>query len=537
MVKDPLQNYLIDPFNNLVDKFDTNPQDYLNTCHIFVGVTGQGKTYAITKNHIEKLLIEKDVKCLIYTVPLSEIREDDQFDTCVDELQKQLPSGETVKFVTKPKVALKALKQGKKVVLATTHQGIWTKSSKYGKELLKYLNLKKIKTAVFIDEAHTWTVSHFLNYEIVTGNSPSNYEARLFQEVQKLAGFTPYIFGITATPNREHTEVVTTNGTMKFSIANEMCPKDLMVWKNAWLRKVTHFNPDMKDDVEKALESYLLSMMSDEKKTGAKMSGLIQCNNSRKKGTKSLSFHADVDTVMEMVKDIVQNTVVLNKHFSSSKEVFAIMTENFCYSFSADGKSKTEYETEEELKDELNAPDSSVRVLFVVAKGKAGMNIFPLKYIMSMRKMKTKEDNLGFITENPIQLLGRAVRLYSGESGEDFKNVSPNYNMKEFISKTKISIEYIKIINSICVWAPTSKVWYEAIKQFEESYITHVDDVIFDEWNDDYEIEEEVCPYCNGTGKKFKKDIEEATNLNASSIDGINNALNTDFAGHLYVKN
>ena len=57
--KCPLKDCLIDPFNALVDRLDKEP--VYNKAYVFTGVTGQGKTLAVTNNHIEKLLVEKDV--------------------------------------------------------------------------------------------------------------------------------------------------------------------------------------------------------------------------------------------------------------------------------------------------------------------------------------------------------------------------------------------------------------------------------------------------------------------------------------------
>ena len=141
---DALKDFLVNPFNELVDELDKNP--VYNKCYIATGVTGQGKTFAVTSNHIEKLLIDKDQQIVIYSVPLSEIREDEKFDTCADDLMKK--HGVDVKFTAYPKIALKHLRKGKKVVFCTTHQGIWTKISKYGNQLFNYIYNNKVKVLV-----------------------------------------------------------------------------------------------------------------------------------------------------------------------------------------------------------------------------------------------------------------------------------------------------------------------------------------------------------------------------------------------------
>ena len=511
---DALKDFLVNPFNELVDELDKNPVH--NKCHIATGVTGQGKTFAVTSNHIEKLLIDKDQQIVIYSVPLSEIREDEKFDTCADDLMKK--HGVDVKFTAYPKIALKHLRKGKKVVFCTTHQGIWTKISKYGNQLFNYIYNNKVKVAVFIDEAHTWTISHPDNYILVSGNTPTKYEASLFNKVSLLAEYSPYIFGITATLNREHTDTVPTIGNMVYEVYNQMVPKELMVWKNAWSNKFTHFDTNSETSVKETLKTMFSKMVEDENKTGVKKVAIIQCKPKRAKNLPPIPFHADSDTLVEVCKELNE----VYSYFSTKDNVFSVMDQNSCYSFSSDGKYKIEFDNEEELKDSANDVDDPLRVIFVVEKGKAGMNIFPLKVVMSLRDYNNKTDELGEITEFPIQLLGRTVRLYGGLDEDDFKDISPNYDMKDFLNNTETSIDDIKVMNSGDYYIPNTSVWFAAVKTFQESYITHVDDVNFDDVMVDtgHECEEEVCTHCGGTGVEPKKDIVEDTNF-----EGIDNVL------------
>ena len=512
--KDPLKDFLITPFNDLVDKLEKNP--VFNKCNIATGVTGQGKTFAITSNHIEKLLIDKDQQIVIYSVPLTEIREDDKFDTCADDLMKM--HGVDVKFTSFPKIALKYLSKGKKVVFCTNHQGIWTKSSKFGKELFDYIYSKKIKVAVFIDEAHTWTISHADNYLIVSGNTPTNYEASLFTKVSLLAEYSPYIFGITATLNREHNGMVGTIGNMVYDVYNEMVPKALMVWKNAWYNSFTHFDTNSKTSIVETLKTMFFKMAEDEKKTGVKKVAIIQCKPKRRKDLPPKPFHADSDTIANLCAELNEKY----NFFSTKDNVFSLMNEKSCASFSSDGKYYNTFHTEEDLKDAANDVADPLKVIFVVEKGKAGMNIFPLKVVMSLRNYDGKSDDLGEITEFPIQLKGRSVRLYAGLNEEDFKTISPNYDMKEFLNNSETSIEDIKVMNSADFYVPNTKVWYSAVETFKDAYITHVDDVDFDE----IEVgtvnhcEQDDCIRCGGTGKEPKTDIVEDTNY-----DGLDNVF------------
>ena len=72
----------------------------------------------MTSNHIEKLLIDKNQQLVIYSVPLSEIREDEKFEECVDNLMKK--SRDDVKFTSYPKIAIKYLRKLRKLFVQIT---------------------------------------------------------------------------------------------------------------------------------------------------------------------------------------------------------------------------------------------------------------------------------------------------------------------------------------------------------------------------------------------------------------------------------
>ena len=505
---DPLEDFLIKPFNNLVDNLVDDPK--YDGLHLAIGVTGQGKTLAITKNHIAKLFNDAGVDLIIYSAPMSEILENDKFEDAVEKL-----SG--VYFAENPYKAYNYLKKGKKVVLCTTHSGVWTKVSKYGPILLKYVNTNKIKTAIFVDEAHTWTISHEDNYLKVSGNLPHHYEARLFTEVAKIAEFSPFIFGITATPNREHTGVVTPIGTMSFNIYNEMVDKNLMVWKNAWYKDSTFFNPSDKISVRETLKTMFTDMKEDENVTGVKKVALITvkpklpASTVKKRINKGIdTWHADIDHIPDMIKEI-NNTF----GFWSDKDiVFSIMDENSKVGFSSSGV-KEKFENEDELKAAGNDLNDPLRVVIAVEKGKAGMNIFTLKYLLSMREYTGKSDDLGSITEIPIQLIGRLVRLHSGIDHEEFSEIS-GYDMKKYLEENPDLVEKIKILNSFKTYTANTPVWIDAIEKLLKEYVTKIEDVPFDELK--YVInEEEICDHCGASSKYWNKKLVEDEDF--SNID------------------
>ena len=127
---------------------------------------------------------------------------------------------------------------------------------------------------------------------------------------------------------------------------------------------------------------------------------IIQCKPKRAKHLSQIDFHADSDTVIELCKELNQNY----SFFSTKDNVFSVMTQNSCYSFSSDEMYKTDFDNEEDLKDTANDVDDPLRVIIVVEKA-IKMNIFPLKFVMSLRDYNNKTDEILNNREFPIQLL------------------------------------------------------------------------------------------------------------------------------------
>ena len=511
MQKCPLQDYLIKPFDELLALMILNPKKFMKTMHMATGVTGQGKTLAVTMNHLHKLLVDADRQIVIYSVPNNEILEKDRFEEAVEELQKLLPRGQNVKFVTKPLEAIKQLKKGNKVVFATSHQGWVTKGSKYGGVLFDKIIDEDIKVAVIIDEAHTWLISCIENYPKVLGNTGTKYEASLFRKLEQLAQKTPYIFGMTATPNREHRGVIPPHGTMKFKFYNEMVPKELMVWKNAWFRENTFFDTNDPIQVESTLRKMLEELRDDEKITGVKQTALIQVKpvlsdkaiEGRNRRGESL-YHTDLETTKKIVSDLICDYNI----FSRDKCIMAVMDQNSKGAFSADGSSSIQYADEDELLASANDVNDDLRIIFVVNKGKAGMNIHSLGAILSLRDYNDKSDEIGEMTEFPIQTIGRLVRLYAGMLNEKFTDLT-GYNMKEYLKQNPELVDVIKILNSVRTYLPDTSVWRTALIEVLDKYMTALDDVPFDEFGDKKKIKKPTSQKSESQTLYIKTETED----------------------------
>ena len=495
--KDPLLDYLIKPFNNLIDNLIVNKK--YNVCNIAVGITGQGKTYSITQNNISKLFNDTKVKLVIYSVPENAVLDKKAFAEAVEKL-------DNCKLVFKPNKALKYLRRGKNVVLCTSNQGMWTRASKYGLELLQYIltNLKD-QVAIFIDEAHCWTISDILNYQDVSGNVPKNYEASLFKSVSKIAEISPFIFGITATPNREARGIIETIGTMKYEIYNNMAPKSLMIGKNAWLNKVNLFNTDSKSSIKSMILQMLLDMKKDEDLTGVKKTALIQVRANLSDKVIKKREEKGVSTWNANLTEMAQLIIEVNnefKIFNTNEILYAIMNESEKTAYSTDKTVTETFDDDDEIKEELDDTDSSLKILLVVEKGKAGMNVYSLGYMMSVRQYNTKDykaDEYGYITETPLQILGRCVRLWTGQNNDKFVKENNGYDIISYLKNNINKLDIIKTLNSFNVYVTDNGVWGAAIQEFMDKYVTSLNDINFDALLNDL-VEEEICPECNGTG-------------------------------------
>ena len=76
------------------------------------------------------------------------------------------------------------LDRGKKVVKLITDQAF---TGDRGMRLIQSLNERDKKFALFIDESHTWLISHYTQLQIVSGNTQTpSYKGTLFSRCLKL---------------------------------------------------------------------------------------------------------------------------------------------------------------------------------------------------------------------------------------------------------------------------------------------------------------------------------------------------------------
>ena len=439
------QDYLLKPFMKEI----TNPNFYktLNEMKIIVGKTGQGKTYTMAKSYIEELY-KKGVDVITVSFPTTEILDIKDFVGAI-ELGYALAKN--------TEEALYLLNNGvKKVLLLTCHQDLAV--SKKAEKFQKYLQTSGKEFAIFIDEAHTWLVSHLLNYKMCRGSHTPVYEAKLFNLLQELSTISPYIFGLTATPHYEQIGKIEPIGTMKFRLINKSAPKELLIDKTAWFRGVKYYTPDFVNnsfEINSLLEESIVNIFN----TKIKKAMLIQM------GPKNASTGMTVETGIHLVRQVIYS----NNLAAVNEGVFAVMTgeKNKTGVYTTIENEFTQY-SQDEIKAKLEDPNDPLRILIVVEKGKMGMSVRTLKTIFSFKTTDKKDDDKFPLVEFAIQLFGRLVRLNTLMSKDDFTN-GWGYSFEEY-ARTLSKEELLDLFeaNSIDLYLPDNDMNRTAVRDFKD---------------------------------------------------------------------
>ena len=448
-------DYLVTPFLKAVN--DKNFAFTTNEMKIIVGKTGQGKTYHTANTFIPDL-IKKGVKLIVVTVPQTEILDGDLF---IDALENM-----PVHVVFHPKAALKHLKKGRTVCLVTSHNSLVVQRG--NRALRKWMMTSGDEFAIFVDEAHTWLISNWLNYRDVQGAhaSPSKYEAKLFKALEELSKTSPYIFGMTATPNGEQLGKIDTVGTMKFKVINEMAPLHLTIPKSAYLNKVDYLDLKEKYDVWEKVGDAVTKIFTED--FGKTM--MLSCN------TKDSQHGYELKEVFDMVAQILTT----NGFVPEDEKCIAVMvgkggstSHNFQTGVYAVNGS-FEVVDEDEVKSKLDDVDDPLKVLIVVNKGQMGMNVTTMKSLISFKPSNKDNSQGDALTEFAIQTLGRLVRLNVGENLKDFTE-KWGYDISEYM-KTLSLEEKIKLItaNSFDILVPKTDMWVQAVDKFGTEYVSTI---------------------------------------------------------------
>ena len=453
-------DYLIGPFYSMVDNpnFSARTQE----AKLLVGVTGQGKTHYTATNFTPYLFDKHDMDLVVYTYPQKEILDTGEWFqglTATKTPGTQLVFGNA-------RQAMDYLKAGVKVIFLTTHRGFVVEPT--GKELIKYLKKSSKNFAIWVDEAHSWMISDLANYKKGTGNNISVYEATLFTALQELSVKTPYIFGLTATPNREAKGVITPIGDMKLSVINDFPPKELLISSTSWLSSTSFYDPKSPNaewEMWDLVEAAVIKLYNDYFKTGIKKTMMVSVGN---EGCRS---GLDSDFVKSQLLRIIDNNALAARN----ERTIAVMTSNKqkTGTFSYNRPKAATDDDENSIKEKLIDQEDALRFVIVKQKGRMGMNVSTLGSLVYL-KTPDRKDDLGPFTESPIQIMGRLVRFNTGIDKDKFVE-KYGYDLTKYVRilgrKQKSDLV---IANSIDMVLPKTDMWVEASDTFAKIYVSSV---------------------------------------------------------------
>lgn len=476
-----------------IDAFITNDRKGntpADTIHLIQGGTGSGKTFSAIW-YLMPRLVERNCVCISYGYPTKEIGQPEE----LRDLAKSI--GYT--YTNNIEEAIAYLTVGMKVVFDYCDRSMgsehWVSLTEtiYGPNAHK--NFKGCHIAHIIDEAHARTVSDPDILEETTGFPPVNFHAVYVTTLINtlFAKGCRYVFGLTATPTREHHGLV--SGRVRWQFINErpapsetMCAAfggmetfDVPEKKSSlsgWQYSQNY--PEVRTNLLMVWRNMIRRMLVTEIETGYKMGALYI-------GGKSNNAHnLALDKLVGPLTLIVQEEMErLGLTFTDEVCAQLLSTDKTFLSARGYPAGKIPGDPDQTVKVLMDAPDHPLRVMFVMEKGKMGMNIGRLKNIMIGRHFTTKEDaeipdasGIYHFIEQILQMWGRGTRLHPMNSFKFSHNGS--YDLISLIETcSEEELETLLRINTIHVAAPdvTSQMYQEAVEDFKRFHARPADEI------------------------------------------------------------
>ena len=121
---------------------------------------------------------------------------------------------------------------------------------------------------------------------------------------------------------------------------------------------------------------------------------------------------------------------------------------------------------ESQILSDLSNPNENAQILIVIEKAKMGMNVHNLKTYFSFRKtdkQRSGEYDHEPITETPLQIVGRLMRIWTGIPNRDFVN-KWGYDLTDYIkSLSDGECKNLLECNSYDIYHPNNTMWAEAV--------------------------------------------------------------------------
>lgn len=518
--------HLKEPTKKIIKEMIDKPQ--YNTLKYFVGPTGMGKTKNVYDTLIPELF-KVGLRYIQYTAPMNEVIEKDKLkDVAVDI------GG--VYFCDNPEDILNALKRGKKVLACATNSMAWTDSSPGMIKLRNYLfetsNFKD-KIAIINDEIHTWLTSHALNYKKNNGNSGGDFSGTMYKLNEKFSGMTSHVYGLTATPTMEQKNELPVIGNLKYERINDDIPISKTFMKKAFKGEFLFYDAENKKSTKKAFKKFIENQLETNNKYGIKTSSIIQCKPNRPQGSrgniKTEEWQGSIPEMISLYIDICKELKIKDLEFgimtSDGNRNYKVKDNNLktggnvLYKFDDCYKPilVKKFKNTQSFTNYFDNQDNKALFLFMIERGKCGMNIHGLKNIFSTKEYKTKKKETvvqlngeTVHTETIEQLAGRAARLNipGGKSELD----RYNFDAIKYVQENPDKIPNFIASNTMNISCPNNSVWKESLNRVDKGMIKP------EEIEFDLSIN---CPYCNGTGKTTFPNCDKKTHKILNNTFGI----------------
>tara|TARA_Y100000114_G_scaffold79431_1_gene73170 strand:- start:230 stop:1876 length:1647 start_codon:yes stop_codon:yes gene_type:complete len=473
------------PFYNFIGNKERR-QQFNETIKVLQAPTALGKTFAIFNQFIPTLFsedFEQEINLVVIAVPHLENVDTPAF-------QKAARDHGYIYTENISDVEIH-LNNGEKVVFAATHAKILIS---VGNILLKYSD----KSAWFIDECHSWLgVTDIEWYQEVIGWSTPKFNAAIFKYLSDILKSTDLVFGITATPTKQHRKLV---GPIEFEIINEWPPvseRGLLTKPSAGYEMYDGYTEDYETDgrgkrkkvirINKhnafsALEDYIETrhikcMKNNEElqkydpNVNVKLTTMISCG-----GANSTRLAIPLDEVLDFMTELLERN-----DYNPAGYWIAIMRDSqkgFCNLLGDFVPAK-----EDEVIADLNDPNKDVQYLLVNQKGKAGINV---RNMTGVAILKVRDPKTADVTEIARQQIGRATRINTGHG--DILKERYDFNLKLMCENYPKDygvdpwVFYETLINNnsfkLCFPSTPKDHWETAVKEFSSDYTANLEDLI-----------------------------------------------------------
>lgn len=522
------EEYLYSPFR----KFRLNREQrrrLAKKIKILRAPTGLGKTHGMINVFVPDIFresVEHNVNLVVIAVPNLEN---------VDTIEFQEAAMEHKYIYTENILDVEShLKKNNKVLFAATHGKI-NSNKNCSNILLKYAP----KSAWFVDEAHSWLgVTEKEYYEPVMGYTPPKFEGTVFKFLSKVLEHTDLVFGVTATPTKQHRQAI---GPIEFQVINEWCPVSERAFLTKWSSEYKMYKGfDMvrkngklvaqidSNSAKSALRNYIryhhvknidtnIELLEFDSNVNTKLTSIIACggnNNTR------LAIH------MDEVRVWLEEMLPLNGYGLAGYWI-AVMRDRQKGFYNLKGE--FEPATENQIIQALNDPDHDAQFLLINQKGKAGINVFNLTGICSLR---IRDPKVSDVTELAKQIIGRLSRLNSGHGlilkeqyGYDLELMCKNY-CDDFGVNPEVFYKTVINNNSFqfCYPSTPKNQWELSVEQYDEYYTARLSDI--DPYlrsiilGDDSRID--LCPEC-GQAINFPHDHKPKKTIDLTEFMDIKN--------------